>query len=248
MNESSAAPRIRLTPSALILGLSLIVATLIAGGVVMQTKLSNKSIHVKGFAEKRIVSDFAIWRTQVTVRGPQLAAAYDDMARAMQRVVAFVEQKGVKPPAMDLSSISTEIRYKRTDKGYDTGDIDAYILQQTLTLRTVDIPLVQSLSREVTSLIKEGLELRSFDPEYYYTKLEDLKVEMLGQATKDARRRAETIAASGRVRLDNLRSAQQGVFQVTPIYSTEVSSEGLLDTSSIDKTIKAVVDAEFGLK
>src|SRR4029077_8073817 len=98
------------------------------------------------------------------------------------------------------------------------------------------------------ALIQDGIAFTSNAPEYYFTKLDDLKIQMLGQATKDARERAEQLAVNSRSKVGALRSASQGVFQITPPFSTEVSNTGQSDTTSIDKSIKALVTVEYAIE
>ena len=72
-------------------------------------------------------------------------------------------------------------------------------------------------------------------------KIADMKVDLLGDATADARRRAETIAAQAGCRVGEVRTARMGVLQVTEPDSTDTSSQGVYDTSTIDKDVTAVV-------
>lgn len=248
MSTENMPARIRLVPAAFVIGLSLIFCTVVAGHVVMQTRASSKTIRVKGYAEKRISSDYGIWSAHLTARSPQLPQAYEQVRRDTEKLAAWLVRQGVPTNCFTLSAVSIESQRKRDDKGHETGEIETYTLQQSVTVRLPDVRLVDAVSKEVSTLIKDGVELSSGAPEYYFTGLEGLKIEMLGEATKDAGRRARTIVSNTGARLGTLRSAQQGVFQITPVYSTEVSGYGELDTSSIDKTIKAVVDAEFGVE
>ncbi|MCY7337039.1 MAG: SIMPL domain-containing protein, partial [Chamaesiphon sp.] len=73
------------------------------------------------------------------------------------------------------------------------------------------------------------------------------RIEMVAEATKDAKARAESIAKTTGNRVGGVRSADTGVFQITPRYSTAVSNEGRYDTTSIDKDITAVVSVKFGI-
>lgn len=248
MSSDSTPVRIRLVPAALVLGLSLIFCTLVAGNVVMQTKASDKAIRVKGYAEKAISSDFGIWRGQLTTRAAALPQAYQNVERDMAKVSAWLIQQGVSADRFSLSSVCIETQRKRDAAGHETAEIESYTLQQAVTVRLPDVKRIESVSKDVSGLIKEGIELTSGSPEYYYSGLESLKIKMLGEATQDACRRAATIVGNAGSKLGRLRSAQQGVFQITPVYSTEVSGGGELDTSSIEKTIKAVVDAEFSVE
>jgi hypothetical protein len=85
-------------------------------------------------------------------------------------------------------------------------------------------------------------------PEFIYTKAGEAKVEMLAEATRDARTRAEQSATQGGRGIGGLQAADMGVIQITPIYCGQTSWEGMNDTSSLDKTITAVVTATFALK
>ena len=89
--------------------------------------------------------------------------------------------------------------------------------------------------------------IESRAPQFYYTKIGDLKIEMLGEAAKDAKERAEKIAASTGNSIGSVRSARMGVLQITAADSTEVSDSGIYDTSSIDKDMTAVVNVSFAV-
>ncbi|WP_420795975.1 SIMPL domain-containing protein [Desulforamulus profundi] len=97
-------------------------------------------------------------------------------------------------------------------------------------------------------LIEQGVVFESQPPQYFYTKLNDLKVNMLAEATKDAKLRAEKMASSTGSRIGSQRSAKMGVFQITAVNSNEISDYGINDTSSIEKEITAVVNVEFSVK
>jgi uncharacterized protein len=90
--------------------------------------------------------------------------------------------------------------------------------------------------------------LDSQPPQYLFTKLDDLKVDMIGEATKNAVERGRKIAQSTGRDVGVLRSAQVGVFQITPKNSTEVSDYGLYDTTAIEKKVTAVVNANFSIR
>jgi hypothetical protein len=85
-------------------------------------------------------------------------------------------------------------------------------------------------------------------PQYVYTRAGEAKIEMLAEATRDARARADQIAAQGGRSIHTLRAARMGVFQITPLHSSDTSAEGLNDTTSLDKSILSVVSATFSLK
>ncbi|CCJ33599.1 SIMPL domain-containing protein [Caloramator australicus] len=102
--------------------------------------------------------------------------------------------------------------------------------------------------KELKPTLKENFWYKNLHSQYYYTKIADLKVDMLGLATKDAMQRAEQIAKNTGIKIGKLKSAKMGVFQITAPYSTEVSDYGIFDTMSINKEITAVVNCEFEIK
>ena len=104
------------------------------------------------------------------------------------------------------------------------------------------------MSREVTELINSGIEFNSSEPRYYYTKLAELKLEMLAAATADAKSRAERIAKNAGGGLGSLRNAAMGIFQITGQNSNEeYSYGGNFNTSSKNKTASITARLEFGI-
>jgi hypothetical protein len=115
----------------------------------------------------------------------------------------------------------------------------------------VDSPLVDriaQLNSDSTALVEQGVLLTADPPKYIYSQAAETKIEMLSEATKDARARAERIANEGGRGLAGLHDADMGVFQIVPLHSSDTSGEGMNDTSSLDKTITAVVTVTFALK
>ena len=96
-----------------------------------------------------------------------------------------------------------------------------------------------------TQLIREGIAFRSYAPSYYFTKLEDLKLDLLEGAAENAKLRAERLAKSSGNRVANIISASQGIFQITQRNSTETASWGIYDTSTIEKKVRAVVTMRY---
>lgn len=228
-----------------ILALGLVISTNMVSKTVLRTKLTNQTITVKGYAEKEITSDWGSWYGEFSTRSANLTDGYAKLEGDLAEVQAYLEKTGVAKDAMDISAVHTTTLYKRTEKGQQTHEIEGYRLSRSVSVSTSDVQLISKLARESTALIKQGVEFSSGSPSYIYTKIDDLKIEMLGAATKDARRRAEVLASNSGSRVGKLRSASQGVFQITSAYSTEVSDYGRYDTSSIDKSIKAVVTVRY---
>ena len=124
-----------------------------------------------------------------------------------------------------------------------------FLTREAIIVRSTDVPRVEKASREITSLLEQGITVDSSSPSYYYTKLGDLKVEMLAAAAKDARTRAKNILESaGDAKVGKLVVADMGIININPANVTRTSEEGNNDTTSLEKDIITIVHAEFEVK
>jgi len=233
---------------ALTAGLLALLSLVYAGSVVRDVRGTKRTVTVKGFAEKPIQSDYAIWTMNLAARSAQISEAYATMERNLAKVLEYLKKEGVKDEEVSYTAATIQVRYRMGPTGMPTNEIEIYEMNQSVSVRSPDVHQVAKVSKGVTFLLRDGVELQSWEPAFHYTKLNDLKIEMLGGAAADAKLRAKAIAEKSGSKLGHLLWAQQGVFQITPIYSSEISSEGWFDTSSIDKTIRAVVTVRFELR
>ncbi len=120
-------------------------------------------------------------------------------------------------------------------------------LSQQVRVTSNDVQQIAGLATTSTELIEQGVTFQSDAPRYFYTKIADLKLDMIALATENARARATTIAEKAGSKVRGVRDARAGVFQINPLYTDEVSDYGVNDTTSIEKEISAVVNAELEL-
>jgi hypothetical protein len=229
------------------LAIGLVLSSMIMGWAYTRTRKSDEAITVTGSARKRIKSDLVVWTAAVTYQAPKLADAYKSLSDSIPRVKQYLIGKGIAENQIQISSISTTTLKKQDENGGETSEITGYSLRQQLEIRSNEVDKIAQIAREATELINQDILIESNAPQYYYTQLGDLKIEMLGEAAKDAKVRAEKIAASTGNTIGNVRSAKMGVLQITAADSTEVSDMGISDTSSIDKDMTAVVNVSFAV-
>jgi len=230
------------------LAVGLVLSSLIFGWFFEKSKKGEEMITVTGSARKRIKSDLVVWNAAVTYQAPTLADAYRSLSENVPRVKQYLIGKGIPENEITISSIGTTTLRKTDDNGQESSEISGYSLRQQLEVRSTDVDKIAQIAREATELINQGILIESNSPQYSYTKLGDLKIEMLGEAAKDAKARAERIAASTGNSIGTVRSAKMGVMQITAADSTEVSDAGISDTSSIEKDITAVVNIGFAVQ
>ncbi len=229
------------------LALGLVLSSAIFGWFYSKTRKSDDAITVTGSARKRIKSDLVVWNAGVSTQASQLADAYKTLTDQVPRIKSYLIQKGIPQDQITVSAISTVTLKKKTPAGEETAEIEGYSLRQQVEVTSTDVDKIAQIAREATELMNQGILLESNAPAFYYTKLGDLKIEMLGEAARDAKVRADKIAESTGNRIGSIRSARMGVMQITAPNSTEVSDYGVNDTASIDKDVTAVVNVSFAI-
>lgn len=233
-------------------GIALAAANIVCAAIIawawISTRPHEETVEVKGSASERIESDLIIWRSRVAAGHANLLEGYKLLKEGVTKTVAYLEQKGISKDEMVLGSIATITKYTRDAKGQTTNTVESYDLRQTIEVASKRVAHVTDISRRSTELLEQGVLFESDAPEYIYTKLADLKVRILSEATKDARVRAEHICKNSGSILGALRSARMGIMQITPEFSYDVSDYGCNDTSSLMKRATAVVTADFAVK
>ncbi len=229
------------------LAVALVLSSIVFAWAYTRSKSTEQVVTVTGSARKRIKSDLVIWKAAVSYQAPQLSDAYKSLSDNVPRIKQYLISKGIAENQITVSSISSTTLTGKDSDGNDTGQITGYSLRQELEVRSNEVDKIAKIAREATELINQGILLESMSPEYHYTKLGDLKIEMLGEAAKDAQERAEKIASSTGSSIGSVRSARMGVMQITPADSNEVSDSGMNDTSALEKDITAVVNVSFAV-
>jgi hypothetical protein len=147
----------------------------------------------------------------------------------------------------EASAATTRTVYAVGPGGVQTGQVAGYELERNFELTAKDVKLIQRIASDASALISEGVNINSWPPQFFFTDLNAVKVRLLGAATKDAQLRAEQFATNSGVTVGPLRSASQGVFQITRPNSTETADYGSYDTSTVEKVVKAVVTVEYSV-
>jgi uncharacterized protein len=218
-----------------------------------------RTIKVVGSAKKRIVSDLIEWSAGIEARAADRTAAYKILHDEREKVVSFLGAQGIKPADIQPQStefkedIAVETELKMLPNAKEPIKVEkktfkGFIVTEQIIVRSSDVAVVEKASREVTSLLEQGVTVTSAAPEYYYTRLGELKVEMLAAAGRDARARADNILRSaGGGEIKRLRKTNMGVININPANSTETSNEGNNDITSLEKDIITIVHAEYDL-
>lgn len=234
---------------ALITAFAVIITAIILGNAYNFKFKSQETISVTGLASRDFVSDLIVWNGSYSRKNLELKQAYAQLKEDESNLRAYLTSKGVEEKEIVFSSIeiNKEFNYLYDQNGRQTGkQFAGYTLTQRVTVESKNIDRVEQISRQVTELIERGIEFYSSDPFYYYTKLAELKLDLLAKAAADARSRAETIATNSGSSLSKVQRATMGVFQITGQNSNEdYSYGGAFNTISKNKTASITIRMEF---
>jgi hypothetical protein len=212
----------------------------------VRVKFRDQTISVTGSARQRIRSDLVLWSCTISARATDRASAYTELTAGVTRVRAWLRSRGISESQIVVDPVTTQEQFARNQEGQPIPEqVIGYVLSQSVTIESRDVDRVTEVSRAVTDLIHQGVAVQSHAPRYIFTDLARLKIRLIADASRDARTRAENVAAQTQSRIRNLSSAQMGVIQVNAANETEVSAEGVNDTSALEKDALAVVRAVF---
>lgn len=212
---------------------------------------TNDIINVTGLGKKDFVADLIVWSGSFTRKTVKLKTAYDQLKKDKEVVKDYLMAKGLSEKEIVFSSvkIAQQFDYSYDKSGKSQSKFTGYLLTQNVEIESREVDKIEALSREVTELINKGVEFHSYDPRYYYTKLAELKLEMIAAATKDATLRAQKIAENAGAETGKLRYAKMGVFQIVAQNSGEAYTwGGAFNTSSKRKTASITMKLQFGIK
>jgi hypothetical protein len=209
----------------------------------------NGNISVTGLGEIDFESDQAIWTGRFEASSVNLIDAFAKIKEQRTKVENYLLGKGVKQEEIQFEQVSTYERDKSVynDQGKYVGSVfSKFELSQRVVVDSEDLDLVASVSREISELLKEGVQITSDNPDYYYSKLDELKLNLIEKASENGRIRAEQIARNSKSDLAGLKNARLGVFQILGKNSGESYSwGGTFNTSSRMKTASITVKMDF---
>lgn len=239
------------TLSAAIIGIAFIIGLFIVGKAYKYRSTSKETITVTGSAEKDFVSDLIVWTGSYSRKSMDLKAAYAQLKEDESVVKKYLLSKGVQEDEIVFSSVNIikEFTYPTDANGRSLGQqFSGYNLTQNVRIESPNVDKINSISREATELIQQGIEFNSAAPLFYYTKLTQIKMDLLAKASADGKKRAEIIANNSGSSLGKLKKANLGVFQITGKNTDEdYSYGGTFNTTSRNKTGSITIRMEFAV-
>ena len=228
--------------SAVIIALALGVG-LTQVGTGFATRAGN-GITVTGSAKTSAVADNAVWTLSVSLSSPTVGAAVKKVDSDVAALSSYLTQGGIAADALTLGAVSTYGNEEYVN-GNSTGRILSYRASRDVTVRTKDVQLVSKLSQGIGTLLETGINVNNYGPQYYISNLPELRPELMSEAMKDAKLRAESLTKAVGGSLGSLANVKAGPIQITTPDSTMTADYGAYDTSTINKTVSATVSVTF---
>ncbi len=233
---------------ALIFSIAIVIAAYFLGHAYVSRANPDGVISVTGAGSENFTSDLIVWEGTFSRNNANLEQAYNQLNEDKETVKNYLLGKGIKEENIVFNSVNTtEQRENQYQNGNYVGSVfRGYELTQSVKIESSDVENIEEVSREITELLNKGVQFNSQPPRYYYSKLTDLKLEMISKATEDARLRAEKIAENSGGKLGDLKSANMGVFQITGQNSGEdYSWSGAYNTNDKKKTASITMRLEY---
>lgn len=231
----------------LVLALALVLAGFLVGRGIERFRAADRSVSVKGVAERTVAADVGLWPVRLVAADNDLDLAQRKLGRDRRAVLAFLARFGLDSTATELQGF--EVADTRANPYQSAVAANRFIITTTLMVRTQDPARIREASQRVADLVAAGVVLSSGGPghggpTYLFTRLNDLKPEMVAEATANARKAAGEFARQSGSRLGGIRRASQGVFEILP----RDPAPGVSQEGQIQKTLRVVATVEYALR
>lgn len=221
---------------------------------VQTTETKERSITVKGVAEKEVSSDLATFTSSISITSTTRQDGYKELEKVQDIFCKYLDSLGFVSSMRENASISCEARYKtiytRNSKGQQVSEsvFSHYELTYSTRIRTTEVKLVENNVLKINLLNAQGYDVSVSAPQYFISNPEQYKLELVNHASASAAERARTAAQHSGSKLGSLMFARQGVIQINAPASNETTDYGVYNTSTPQKVIRLVMTMEFELK
>lgn len=233
---------------AAILAVGLAAAGWLAGAGLAASRTADRYVTVKGISERDAQADLALWPLRLVVSDNDLGRAYARLQTQLGQVRSFLARQGIDTALVELQAFSVNDAY--TNQYRNSDAVTRYVINQTLMVRSSDPAKVLAASQKVGELVQAGVVFSSGQeyggggPTFVYSGLNDLKPQMIAEATSRAREAADQFATDSKSHLGGIRRANQGVFEIL----ARDQAPGINEQSQISKRVRVVSTVEYFLR
>lgn len=231
--------------------LGLVLHGMFVGYALQRFRKEDRSISVKGFAEKEVMADQAVWTIKNEATSNELLQASREIETSKKQVIDFLLKNGVKKDEIIQLDLNVTDKLAQSYNGSYANY--RYLVQNSIQVRSADVTKIQELSRRTDELLRMGISISSTNDyrpavQYLFAGLNEIKPQMLSEATANARKAAEEFTKDGNVTLGKLKSASQGLFSIVD-RDASLSGDGGYASSvnDIHKKVRVVINVEYSI-
>jgi hypothetical protein len=229
-----------------LVGLGVASGGFMAGESLVKSRLGFRTVTVKGLSEREVKANLGFWPVRFVVTGPTLEAARARLESSELAVKTFLKARGFTDQDLQVQNIQVEDRLA----GYNaqqTPEDTRFVLTEDLLVRTIEVQKLADASRMIGDLLKSGVvfsaDAYNAGPSFVFTGVNDLKGDMLTEATKRAKEAAEKFAAESGARVGDIQNANQGIIEILP--AVEIPNDR--PEKQIDKKVRVVTTITYFL-
>lgn len=236
---------------AVIIGLA--IGSAILGRALQRFKTQDRYISVKGFSEREVKSDFVVWTIKTRVANDNLNEGSKLIEEAKNKVIDFLTRNNIKPEDIIQKDLIVNDR-KAQEYVSDRGEGFRFLIDKIIQVRSTDVDNIQKVSRMTDELLKAGVVISNRNEyegsvKFFFTKLNEIKPDMLSEATRNAKEAAVQFAKESNTKLGTLKKATQGLFSIIDRDNflsgqTEYGMSG----SDLYKKVRVVVNVDYAIK
>jgi hypothetical protein len=210
------------------------------GSGIVNAQTGNRQVTVRGLAERDVVADLAVLNLSFRAANDDLPAAQGKIDRDLALVRSFLTRQGYPDDAVSIGRL--QVLDTRAREYGSTDNVVRFILTQSVTVRTTDVQRVAQTERALNDLVRDGVQLDFSAPTYVFTRLNEIRPEMIAAATASARTGAEQFARDSGTSLGPIRQATQGSFEI--LAREDIDSE----PAALNKRVRVVATVSYQLR
>jgi hypothetical protein len=232
---------------ALIVAAGVTGAGVAVGHGLVDARRADRFVTVKGVSEREVEADLAFWSITLTAPAEELRSAQADIDRSVAQVISYLAEFGLDSSA--VSREGSQVVDRATQVQLSGDEPLRFVVNQTLLVRSTDVEAIHAASQSVGRLLAAGVPITSGNsweytrPTYTFTRLNDVKPEMIAEATASAREAAQQFANDSGDRIGGIRRANQGVF----VIQARDQAPGVIESAQRLKTVRVVTTVEYYL-
>lgn len=231
--------------STLLLSLAIVLAGVFVGGGLQRFRSADRSVSVKGVAERDVKADIGLWPLRFMSSDDVLANAQRKIESDRRAILRFLAQHGIDSASVAIQGLEVQDNAANAYGGNQPRT--RFVINMTLIARSREPERIREASQAIGTLVDAGIVIQSGPyggPTYAFTRLNDFKPAMVAEATASARRAAEEFAKQSRSRVGGIRRASQGVFEI----QARDQAPGVEESSQIEKRLRVVTTVEYALQ